>query len=50
MVIEAENLWAMEAMEEIAVVVMARDSFPVEVANSEAWKCCNAILENMTFS
>lgn len=61
MVIEAKNLWAMmavgaveamepmEAMEEVAVVVMTRDDFPVEVANSEAWKCCNAILANMTF-
>lgn len=51
MVIEAErkeNLWAVEAMEEVRVVVMAREDIPVEVTNSEAWKC--AACENMTIS
>lgn len=39
MVIEAEgkeNLWALEAMGEVAVVVMAGEDFPVEMVLSEA--------------
>lgn len=45
-----ENPWDVEAMEEVAVVVMAREDFPVEVTNSEAQKCRNATCENMTIS